>query len=391
MAEAADADDGDALSRLGIGPAQPRPDGVTGAEDRRRLLVGNSLRQQHRRVGEGQHVLGVTARHLRAGADLFGAEHRPAALAPFAAAAGELDPRHADAVADAARGHARADAGDLSDGLMAKGARKRPGQLAARLMHVGVAQAARVNPDENLPRPRLRGRHVVDFPARMRRRNNCGLHPQSSLSWSWRSPWRQAAAAPARTLMARDRSCQLSATRSRRCALARVVIARSRRTAAPPSRRRTPPRRLGSRAREPRSRRGRSRCIDGGEAAASRPARMASTARPMSLRRTPMSSRIQSSSLFSWAMAILRRRRRAYGSRIDLRMRSARRLMASPTAAGNVETPPVEGGDIVAAVAASGCRRPSSKALSFVLKSSIIVRSPPSAPALPVGAGARTA
>jgi hypothetical protein len=123
----ADAHDGDALARLWRRPAESRPDGVAGAEDRRRLLEGEPLRQQHRRVGVGEQVLGVAARKLHARAEHPGAEHRLAARAPLAPAARGLHPGDADAVADLARRHSRADGDDLPDRLVAERPREGAG------------------------------------------------------------------------------------------------------------------------------------------------------------------------------------------------------------------------------------------------------------------------
>ena len=117
-----------------------------------------------------------------AGPDLFQTEHRPAAQAPFAAAAGGLNPRHADAVADATRADTHPDTDDLADRLMTKRARKRPRELASRLVHVGVTEATCVYLDQHLSRPRLRGRHFLDFPPRIGGRNDCGSHQSISLS-----------------------------------------------------------------------------------------------------------------------------------------------------------------------------------------------------------------
>ena len=126
----------------------------------------------------------MTAGHLGAGPPLFGAEHRSAAQAPLAAAAGGLDPRHADAVSDPTRADTRPDTDDLAHRLMTKRARKRTGQLASRLMDVGVADATCVNLDQHLSWPRLGGRHFLNFPPRIDRRNDCGSHWSISLSSS---------------------------------------------------------------------------------------------------------------------------------------------------------------------------------------------------------------
>src|SRR5712672_4685095 len=88
-----------ALVRLGIGPAEPAIDGVTGAEDRGRLLIGNLAGNQVSSIGIHQHVLGVTALYIDPRALQIGTEHPAAALAPFAAPARGLDPCGAHTVA----------------------------------------------------------------------------------------------------------------------------------------------------------------------------------------------------------------------------------------------------------------------------------------------------
>ena len=65
---------------------------------------------------------------------------------------------------------------------MTKRAWKRAGQLASRLMHVGVTETTGVNPDQNLSWPRFGGRHLLDFPARVDGRNDCRFHQPISLS-----------------------------------------------------------------------------------------------------------------------------------------------------------------------------------------------------------------
>src|SRR5262249_56471754 len=98
---------GHALVWLRIGPAEPAINGVPGAEDRRGLLVGNLVGNQVRSVGVHQHVLGVTSLRFAPRALQIGAEHPAAALAPFAASAGGLNPCGAHAVAYLPRGIVR--------------------------------------------------------------------------------------------------------------------------------------------------------------------------------------------------------------------------------------------------------------------------------------------
>src|SRR4029077_2571510 len=107
--------------RLWVGPAEPAIDGVTGAEDRGRLLIGNLVRNQVGSVGIHQHVLGVTALYVDPRALHIGTEHPSATLAPFAAAAGGLNPCGAHAVADLSRCDVGSHGDDLADRLAPPG------------------------------------------------------------------------------------------------------------------------------------------------------------------------------------------------------------------------------------------------------------------------------
>src|ERR1700722_13662298 len=100
MPESANTQHGDPLMRLRIGPAQATPDGITGAENRRGLFVGDIVGNQEGGFGVHEHVLGVPALKIDTGIFLFATKHFAAALAPFAAPAGSLNPRGANTVAD---------------------------------------------------------------------------------------------------------------------------------------------------------------------------------------------------------------------------------------------------------------------------------------------------
>src|SRR5207248_5592706 len=82
MTEPADPEDGHALVRLGIGPAEPAIDCVTGAEDRGCLLVGNLVGNQISGISIHQHVLRVTALYIETRALQIRTEHQATALAP---------------------------------------------------------------------------------------------------------------------------------------------------------------------------------------------------------------------------------------------------------------------------------------------------------------------
>src|SRR6267378_7970000 len=145
MPKPADPEHGHALMRLGIGPAEPAIDGVTGAEDRGRLLVGNLVWNQVGGVGIHQHVLGVTALYIEPRALQIGTKHPAAALAPFAAPARGLNPCRAHAISYFPRNDARGDRNDLADRLVAQNSREWAGNVSQSFVHVGVANAACVH------------------------------------------------------------------------------------------------------------------------------------------------------------------------------------------------------------------------------------------------------
>src|SRR5262249_42840252 len=176
VTEAPHADHGDAVVRLRLGEAEPAVHGVAGAEDRRRLLVGHVLRDQHRGVGARGHELRVAALRLDARALAVRAEHRLAAQAPLAAAAGVLDPGHAHAVADLALGDARSDLHDVAHGLVAQRARELRRDVALGDVHVGVAQAAGLDADEDLARTGLGGGDFLDRPLAVDFGDDGGFH-----------------------------------------------------------------------------------------------------------------------------------------------------------------------------------------------------------------------
>src|SRR3989441_3350446 len=123
----------------------------------------------------------MTAGGFHTSLDQIRTEHRPATQTPFAPAAGRLNPRHSDAVSDAARSDTGPDGDDLSDGLVPKNARERSRQLAIRLMHVRVAQPAGANLDQHLVWTRIRCGNVFDFPSGFDGGNNRSLHGFSFL------------------------------------------------------------------------------------------------------------------------------------------------------------------------------------------------------------------
>src|ERR1700674_5346402 len=131
--------------RLGIGPPEPAIDGVTGAEDRGRLFIGNLVWNQVGGVGIHQHVLGVTALYIDPRALQIGTEHPAAALAPFAASARGLNPCGAHTVAYLSRCDVWSQGDDLADRLVAQDSGKLSRNVSEGFMHVGITDAASVH------------------------------------------------------------------------------------------------------------------------------------------------------------------------------------------------------------------------------------------------------
>src|SRR5215470_1659696 len=176
MAKPADSEYCHTLVRLRIGPAKPTINGIPGAKDRSGLLVGNLVGNQVSSIGVHRHVFSVTALYVAPRALQIGAEHPAAALAPFAASAGGLNPCRADAVADFASGHIRSYGNDLAHRFVAKDSRKLSGKVSKRLVHIGVADAACVHPHQHLTWSRLRLRNIFDLPGTARGGYDCGFH-----------------------------------------------------------------------------------------------------------------------------------------------------------------------------------------------------------------------
>jgi len=96
-----------------------------------------------------------------------------------------LNPGNADAVADPARCHTRADCDDLTDRFMAKSTRKIAWKLSTSLVHIGVAQAASMDLDENLAWSRLRRLYLFNFPPTVGGGDDSCSHRKNQKIVSW--------------------------------------------------------------------------------------------------------------------------------------------------------------------------------------------------------------
>jgi hypothetical protein len=128
--------------------------------------------------GVGDDVLREPAVDVVAGAHLLRAERLPAGEAVVAAAAGPVQPRHPDPVAEPDLVDPLADLDDLADGLVAgdpgKGRLVRP--VAVHGVQVGVADAAGPHLDQHLAVLRDRDRDVPQVEVLAEPRDDGGPH-----------------------------------------------------------------------------------------------------------------------------------------------------------------------------------------------------------------------
>jgi hypothetical protein len=104
------------------------------------------------------------------------AEHSTAALAPFAAPAGGLNPGRTHAIAYLPRRDVRSHGNDLAHWLMAQYSGKWSGKMSESLMYIGVANAAGVHFHQHLIRSGLGLRNVFDLPRTAYSGNDCSFH-----------------------------------------------------------------------------------------------------------------------------------------------------------------------------------------------------------------------
>jgi hypothetical protein len=124
----------------------------------------------------------MAARRFLTGDDSIRTEHRPATQTPLAPAAGSLNPRHTDAVADAARPDAWSNGDDLPNRLVSEDAREWSRQVTVGLMHVREAQAARMDRDQHPVGTRIRCGNLFDFPSASYGWNDRSFHGFSFFS-----------------------------------------------------------------------------------------------------------------------------------------------------------------------------------------------------------------
>src|SRR5256884_1332808 len=188
--EPADPEHGYALVRLGISPAEPAIDCITGAEDWGGLLEGNLVGNQVGGVGIHRHVLRVTALCFATRTLQIGTELPAATLAPFAAATSGLNPCSADAIAYLACGDIGSDGNDLADGFVTEDAGKWSWEMSECLVDVGVADAACAHLHQHLAGSGLRLRNIFDLPRTAHGGNDRSFHGFSSWHASMRVPLR---------------------------------------------------------------------------------------------------------------------------------------------------------------------------------------------------------
>ncbi len=178
MPQPPDAADRHPLPGAGLGLLQALVDGHAGAQHRRGGAPVKALGQPAHIIRLGPHELRIAAVHRVAGHLLALAQRLPAAHAMRAAPAGRVQPGRAHPVALLQMGDARAHGGHLAHALMPRdeggGGLHRP--VAHRGMQVGVADPACPHPDQDLPGPHLRHRHLAYLQGRAKARHHGGLH-----------------------------------------------------------------------------------------------------------------------------------------------------------------------------------------------------------------------
>src|SRR5262249_53916667 len=182
-AHSPDTDDPPPRPRPRIRATQGSPNGVAGADRRRRLLIREAIGQQDGALLVGRDVFGLTAVDVDAGEHRCDtvvrgdkAVHVPLA-AELAPATGPLGDRKTHAVPDLAEHDAIADLNDLADALVPKNHRERlERERALRQQRVRVTDPARMNLDQDLVRSDLRLRDVLQHPRGVLLTHNGGFH-----------------------------------------------------------------------------------------------------------------------------------------------------------------------------------------------------------------------
>ena len=162
VAEAADPEDGDQVGRACARDLDRLVGRHARAGQGRRVERVDAVRHPDDEVRGRLHELGEAAVDRVAGVPLLGAERLPAGDAVIAAAAGVAEPWHCNAVAQHDLRDAGAELLDDSDALVAgyEGRRRLHRPVAVRRVDVGVAEAGRLDPDEDLA---LAGNRSLDL------------------------------------------------------------------------------------------------------------------------------------------------------------------------------------------------------------------------------------
>jgi hypothetical protein len=187
MAEPADSRNDDPVAGPGIGGLEPLVDRNPGAQDRRDLDERNVLGQMSYIVRIRHDIFGEASVHRIAGVLLLLAQRLPSPQAVFAVTAGGIEPGDADAVAFPDVRDAGAHGGDMTDAFVTRDERRlglhRP--IAVRGMQVGVADAARRDPDEDLAGAGVRHGNLLDNEGLPEFTDDCCFHGLGHVT-SWR-------------------------------------------------------------------------------------------------------------------------------------------------------------------------------------------------------------
>jgi hypothetical protein len=181
MSEPADAEHGDEVGRPGTRYFHRLVGRHTGTRQRRGVERVDPVRDASHESSVRPYVLGITAVDEVPRVLLAPTQRLPAGRAVLAGPAGPTEPRHGDPIAETDAGHVAADPFDDAHTFMAwdEGQRWLDGPVAAGGMDVRVAQAGRLDPDEELVSTGFGHRDVLDPQRLVEVVDKCGLQGRS--------------------------------------------------------------------------------------------------------------------------------------------------------------------------------------------------------------------
>ena len=178
VSESTDPRDDHPLARRGVGHLQSLVHRDTGAQDRRHVGAVDAVGNPRCEPLIDEHVLAEAPVHRVAAVALVRAEGLPSRPAELARAARAPQPRVADTVAHAHAVDIVAELDDDAAPLMSgdQVGLRGDGPVSARGVEVGVADAARQDPDERLAGSGAGDRHIADLQWCVRCHDHGGAH-----------------------------------------------------------------------------------------------------------------------------------------------------------------------------------------------------------------------